>query len=468
MTTSHGHGAIPARPASATDRPEPVERGGQALLNGKPSYTSEQAAQQIIRHGHAWLDRNGDGKIDLTYSFLSAPNQAFIKMGLRGFSEFSSLQKAQAALALQAWADVADIAFTEAQTGGDGHLTFGNSQSAQEGVAFAFQPNINPIYDGQSWYLVDDTTAQAPGLNNFDRQTLVHEIGHNLGLSHPSDYDADTSGISYAKAEYAQDTRAYSVMSYWNESHSGQSFTRNGERAYASAPLIDDIAAIQKLYGANHATRTDDSVYGFNSNTNRDFLSARSSTDKLVFSVWDGGGNDTLDFSGFNENQRIDLNAGAFSDVGGLVGNVSIAHGVMIENAIGGSGNDRLIGNDLVNELRGGDGSDILRGAGGADKLWGAAGRDTFEFRAISDSSVAAPDQILDFCSGQDRIDLTAITRGAGLNFVKTFTGQAGQAVLSYSPRFDDGALEVDFTGNGVADFRVLTVGQVRATDILA
>ncbi|MFP3701649.1 M10 family metallopeptidase C-terminal domain-containing protein, partial [Burkholderia sp. SIMBA_013] len=83
--------------------------------------------------------------------------------------------------------------------------------------------------------------------------------------------------------------------------------------------------------------------------------------------VWDGGGEDTLDFSGFAHKQNINLNAEAFSDVGGLRGNVSIAKGVVVENAIGGSGSDSLTGNHAHNRLKGGGGSDTLRGGAGAD-----------------------------------------------------------------------------------------------------
>ncbi|MCE1685442.1 M10 family metallopeptidase C-terminal domain-containing protein, partial [Enterobacter hormaechei] len=137
-------------------------------------------------------------------------------------------------------------------------------------------------------------------------------------------------------AEYFEDTRAHTVMSYFSEKYTGQDFKGN----YSSAPLLNDISAIQDLYGANMETRTGDTVYGFNSNTDRDFMTATDANSKLVFSVWDAGGEDTFDFSGFSQNQRINLNEGAFSDVGGLKGNVSIARGVVIENAIGGSGDD--------------------------------------------------------------------------------------------------------------------------------
>ncbi len=57
--------------------------------------------------------------------------------------------------------------------------------------------------------------------------------------------------------------------------------------------------------------------------------------------------------------------------------NIAIAYGAQIENIIGGSGADILVGNALNNTLKGGAGNDIIYGAGGADQLWGDAGADT-------------------------------------------------------------------------------------------
>jgi len=96
-----------------------------------------------------------------------------------------------------------------------------------------------------------------------------------------------------------------------------------------------------------------------------------------VYSIWDGGGIDTLDFSGYANNQTIDLTAGGFSDVGALKKNVSIAVGVTIENAIGGSGDDTLLGNTADNRLSGGGGNDRLQGGGGSDVIDGGAGTNT-------------------------------------------------------------------------------------------
>ena len=182
----------------------------------------------------------------------------------------------QAALAMQSWADVANVTFTEKSSGGDGHMTFGNYSGGQDGAAaFAYLPGTGAGYDGTSWYLTGSgyNVNKTPDLNNYGRQTLTHEIGHSLGLAHPGDYNAGEGAPSYNDATYGEDTRGYSLMSYWSESNTDQNFSKGGVEAYASGPLMDDIAAIQKLYGANTTTRTGDTTYGFNSNAGRDFLS---------------------------------------------------------------------------------------------------------------------------------------------------------------------------------------------------
>ncbi|MDO9246438.1 MAG: M10 family metallopeptidase C-terminal domain-containing protein, partial [Phenylobacterium sp.] len=183
--------------------------------------------------------------------------------------------------------------------------------------------------------------------------------------AHPSDYDAsDVTSPTYANsAGYAEDSRQYTVMSYFSETNTGGAFGGT----YSAAPMLDDIAAAQLEYGPNTTTRLTDTTYGFNANAGRPWFEAATSTAKLVFAVWDAGGVDTFDFSGFSQNQIIDLRPGFFSSVGGLSGNVAVAIGAVIENAIGGSGSDQIYGNSATNRLSGGPGDDVLDGGEGVD-----------------------------------------------------------------------------------------------------
>ena len=77
-------------------------------------------------------------------------------------------------------------------------------------------------------------------------------------------------------------------------------------------PLIHDILAAQRIYGADMTTRTGDTVYGFNSNAGRDTFDFIK-TPAPIGAIWDAGGIDTIDTSGFATTQLIDLRAGSLS-----------------------------------------------------------------------------------------------------------------------------------------------------------
>ena len=82
------------------------------------------------------------------------------------------------------------------------------------------------------------------------------------------------------------------------------------------------------------------------------------------------GGNDTLLYTGSTAAVSVNLATGSAS------GFASIAN---IENVTGGSGNDTVIGSDLVsNNLSGGDGEDTLNGGTDNDTLAGGNGNDTY------------------------------------------------------------------------------------------
>lgn len=354
-------------------------RGG--LVDGKQSYTVAQAADQIIRGEPGWSNVLG-APATVTYAFrASAP--ATMPDDTAGFSRFNAAQIAQAELALHGWSDVANIHFmrvgvgtgSEAAYSDSATILFGNYSSGSDGsAAFAYFPGSSApsAQSGDVWLNSTSGSNINPTTGNYGGMVLVHEIGHAIGLAHPADYDAEGEPSYSADALYYEDSRQFTVMSYFEEQNTGANF---GGR-YSAAPLLDDIAAAQLEYGANMSTRTGDTVYGFNSTAGRPWFDAIASGQKLIFAAWDAGGVDTFDFSGFAIRQLIDLRAGAFSNVGGLVGNVAVAVGVTIENAIGGSAADTMTGNAAANALTGSAGDDIVYGGGGNDNLNGGEGQD--------------------------------------------------------------------------------------------
>ena len=97
---------------------------------------------------------------------------------------------------------------------------------------------------------------------------------------------------------------------------------------------------------------------------------------QVALTLYDNGGNDTLDLRTDTADQRVDLRPEGISDVYGLVGNLVIARGTVIEHFIAGSGNDTVIGNTTANRLEGRAGNDLLRGSAGNDILIGGPGAD--------------------------------------------------------------------------------------------
>ncbi|HWW11236.1 MAG TPA: M10 family metallopeptidase C-terminal domain-containing protein, partial [Brevundimonas sp.] len=362
------------------------DRGGFGS-NNKPSLSTTDAGTQITRTNTSWATGLGTAA---TVTFAFRLSAATMPTDTTGFSQFTAQQIAVTLQSLAAWSDVANITFTQVTDPGSSYsnnatILFGNYSSGQDGAAaFAYLPGGMPggtapsQVQGDVWVNNSLSYNANPVLYGYGTQTLLHEIGHAIGLSHPAAYNASAGQqVSYGPhAIYFEDSRQYTVMSYFSERETGADFRINGGATnYASSPLMDDIAAAQRLYGANMTTRTGDTTYGFNSNAGLPWFSAAANA--LVFCVWDAGGTDTFDFSGYSVAQVIDLRQGAFSNVGGMIGNVSIALGATIENVIGGTGADTIRGNS---------GDNIIRGNGGADVIDGGLGSDTVVFSGARSS----------------------------------------------------------------------------------
>lgn len=293
----------------------------------------------------------------------------------------TALQTATAQLSFRIWDDL--ILGSLVESGGAGaNITLNYSSATTDNGTYtnSLMHNSVPkdIAADQIWLSSTWSTNADSGMVNggYGFTTLLHEIGHALGLSHPGTYNA-ASGvtISYdANAEFAQDTRQNTIMSYFGGyDTTANAWTQNSTTnyKYPQTPMVYDIAAIQSLYGADTTTRAGDNIYGYSNN----FASSDpeksifdfSSNSLPIFTIWDAGGSDELNCSGWNGNQTINLTPGSYSSVCGLNNNVAIAFNTTIEKASGGTGNDSLIGNSGNNVLSGGGGNDTIDGSTGID-----------------------------------------------------------------------------------------------------
>jgi serralysin len=309
-----------------------------------------------LLYGVKWGAAAGSG-VELTVSFPRAgspwiPGYGEGEPTWSGYRGLDVNQQGWFRSALATWAEVANVRFTEvSETStnvGDIRVAF--SSLPASALAWAYFPVDLPeggdvwLNAGYAWPLQRGSFAYA---------TMIHELGHALGLKHPFE-----NGVTLPADE--QSSR-FSIMSY--TFHSGVAVS-------PSTPMLYDILAIQHLYGANRQTRADDTTYVF-------------APDTLTFStIWDGGGMDTIDASRQRLAVQIDLREGQFSSIGAnddgsrARDNLAIAFGVVIENAIGGAGDDWIAGNGANNTLSGGVGADTLLGGNGSDSLDGGSGRD--------------------------------------------------------------------------------------------
>ncbi|HTU12569.1 MAG TPA: M10 family metallopeptidase [Allosphingosinicella sp.] len=424
----------------------------------KPVWTKEQIVAQLTNWGASW-----DNQGPIAYTFLT---QAYSYLGPSpNFSAFSTPQREALARHMQLIADVANLSFVEVPDNGltgsetNNRIGFYNVNHinvpywgiAKDYVSASEVLPYGEIYANNSAVNLYRANQQGGwGAGESNPRKLMHELLHTLGLDHPGTYNGDSADYE-SQALFQQDSNQYTVMSYWTAAVTGADHQANGVTMWASTPLLYDVASLQHLYGANLATRTGNTAYGFNATADRAVFDLALHP-HAVFTIWDAGGADTLDLSGYATPSRIDLHEGAFSDAGQLTGNISIAFGARIENAVGGAGDDVLVANAGQNRLSGGGGGDVFT----------FTERDAQTGWLRADGKKLLPDTIADFLSGSDRIDLSAIdaVRGTGADDAfawigaAAFSGQAGQ--LRAEALGGKTMIQGDTDGDGRADLAIL------------
>jgi Ca2+-binding RTX toxin-like protein len=303
----------------------------------------------------------------------------------------------------------------------DADYQFGDFDNNAYSQVFSSSGNTNyvTVNVNSSW------NNSANGFGNYTYHTFLHEIGHGLGLGHQGNYNSE--GDYPDDVTFANDSWQSSIMSYFSQQ---DNTSIDASYAHLSSFMVADLIAIDDLYknegyGLINAL-SGDTIYGFNTNINASdsqiFNEMSTWISSTAFTITDGLGNDTFDFSEFANKQTIDLRPSEknstslfSSDIAGYKGNLVISPGTIIENAIGGNANDTIIGNSNSNTLtgnggadiiNGGDGDDILHGNGGADTINGEGGNDTLNGNNASDIlNGGIGNDILNGDNGDDNLD---------------------------------------------------------------
>ncbi len=328
---------------------------------------------------------------------------------------FNAQQQAAARYAFKLVESYTNVKFVEVRETATTHANFRFSQTGYSEVSSAYAnfPSSSP-QAGDIWF---GTTGQdfyaQPAKGNWGMSTMLHELGHSLGLKHGhQDYrssDLATEGYldhpapgqpRFGSGDLgAKDGQDWSLMTYspvpGNTTYQGDGF--NQPQTY----MQGDIAALQHLYGADFTTNAGATVYKWSAATGEMTINGvaqgGATSNKVSMTLWDGGGVDTYDLSNYAGGVSVNLAPGGFTILSakqlvdhlplststalavGNVANALLYRGdlrSLIENATGGAGADKLRGNQGANVLKAGGGEDVLLGDAGNDTLLGGAAND--------------------------------------------------------------------------------------------